>query len=865
MRRASLSLLLPFLGCAAAPAAPPPKPDPGCQSARHALDRAAEAQREGRLERARRTLAGAAAACPQLAPEAARLEREILDALSGDPDPAVHLARAQEAQHAGDSARAHLEHNRAGHAFETATGAKAEVVYLPNTEVTGEQRYSVLSWPDGPAARPIRLADRLFRQGNTVVRSRKKIAYLVEPNGARDIPLGPYETVHFSPDGKTILACRDDRRALFDARTGARLAESGFPCSGTPIFARPTRLVETSDHLHLTELPSLRRLAEIPIQSASSPVFDRASARLAFLEGSPIHDDAVTVTALDLASGRTLGVWRRPQPAPMHLAISPSGRKLLLVSETAEVIDVDSGARSSLGNRALYPFRKGTWDRNGWGDLITPPAGTGRVAALDDGRACVEQGGSPTLIPSRGGAVTEHCAIGEDGFARTGKIAQTPGMRWLTPAALTDHGRLTVAISADGKKAARVEVPTSDGAPSVAIADAATGRVIARIPLDRAPTSIAFSADGGSLLADLREFFESAPEVQRFDASTGKPISAPPPAPEPADPPRLEVSLDGSLLAVHDQTTLALTAFDLSAQKELFPPVPGVIRFVTGHGGITMVRRDPAGTRLTTYFDGAGDLAETVIPTDYAVSRVVMGKKRVAAFAHQVKNATGPREWIFVFDRQTTALARVALERTGASTPADVTLSPSGHLLALTRGGELEVYTMPRFGKRPWQKAKCRSVRFVSDEVLACDRDLLSIEELTPAGPLAASVVRKGASTRAGVTVRLRDSTTEIDLDLGATPWRASISADERVLFAEHGFVEAFAFGPSPSPRPERLARFAPLSGGGLAVFHARGEIELVGHARSTLDLACSYDGTLAPFEVCAEQRVVYNAAESAR
>lgn len=426
------------------------------------------------------------------------------------------LESARSAAVRGDleARRAHLR--LAERALERDTGARsAPFVITGRVELEpGLQRVSVI--PDaggsselvfaarrtGAAPEPVRLvASALLLGEGRALLSDGAVVRALDANGVKDAPVGSFrlpDVTLGAPGSRYAVACDAGGMHLVDRHTARVESELATRC-GTLRLVGDRRLLDYGEgSARVLELPSLRVLGSFEtFGPLADLVLDKSGARAALSEGDRFAD-TIVIRVIDLEHGRQLRAFERPQPAPTQIALSPDGRRLLLVDEQAEVVDVDTGARHALGGRAFYPFRPGSFARYGWSDLIDPPAGTGRVAVFDDGRACIEQGGTPVVVPRSEG---DHCWIGGDGAPERLRVRRSGGTRWVVPKRNEDTAQTTVRLAPDGTLLVVEAAPGPSGAQFLVGYDRSSGRERSRVrlaPSDR-PTLVGFDA-GAALI-----------------------------------------------------------------------------------------------------------------------------------------------------------------------------------------------------------------------------------------------------------------------------------------------------------------------------------------------------------------------------
>ncbi len=481
------------------------------------------------------------------------LSREIARRLGDGArlDPFAEIASARAASQP-ERAREHWD--RATRALELQTGSPARPVYLRLAPDAGGQSvrkaapipYSasakeVLFATRRGVHEPIRLvesSEELGAGGAVVTWSRGQARWL-QPELLTDPVLGtfPASGVAAGRRDRWLVACDGAGVHVFDARTGKPERQRALACPDKLIVASASRLLAVSDKVTVMDLPSLEPKGEIPIGYFEEWRLDPSGRTFVAVEGGR-YDDDVKVRAIDLESAAQILLLDRPQPAPLELALSPNGRKLLLVDESSTVVDLPTKRASSLGSRVFYPFRPGFFARNGWGDLYTPPARTGSIAVLDDGRACVEQGGTAGLLPH---SANEHCSIGPGGEALVGRARSTNKTRWVLPAKHSDHAQRTALVSPGGAKVFRLEQahlapkdcglePDSNGktppcppAQVVVVYDGKSGLEVARHAIG-APgeASLAYVSRDGATLGVIFDGSEhEAGELRELDLASG--------------------------------------------------------------------------------------------------------------------------------------------------------------------------------------------------------------------------------------------------------------------------------------------------------------------------------------------------------
>jgi len=582
---ALLSVLALGLGAcsAAGPTATPPATVGAadlCDAARATLASARAFREAGRLGRADDALE-ARPICAAVDTEARALALE-LDAALGDAgavDPLAELRLAREARdaHRDREARAHFA--RADRAYSARTGAAARVVALRPGPLDG--RLSGASplparggageiiWgrrTTGGALEPVRLVRVALQSdavdGAAVTFDTEDHARLVRAEGVVDPLLGTYapSAIQIAPTGRWIEACDREGARLFDGVTGARAGERRRDCDHTIAFASDTRALEVADAIEVVELPSLRVLKTLPKREYVDGMrTDRALTRLAYLDGSRMNDDEIDVVVIDLEYGDVVTTVHRKQPAPLDFALSPNGKHLLLVDEQVDVVDLDTRRTRPLGRAAFFPFRPGALVRGGYGDLFTPPAATGRVAALDDGRACIEQGGTPVLVPRTS---SEHCGVGVDGFARVGRVRGAGA--WVLPPKDLEGDLRTAIISDDGSRVVRLEAARPKGIDAVTY-DGATGALLTRttMPSDKSVSLSSFETGAARLHVEVGGSSQESGSLMSFDTQANRALPEVPPS-DDAAPPWRTVEVEGTRLTVKDEGTQATQTWDLA-------------------------------------------------------------------------------------------------------------------------------------------------------------------------------------------------------------------------------------------------------------------------------------------------------------
>jgi WD40 repeat protein len=224
----------------------------------------------------------------------------------------------------------------------------------------------------------------------------------------------------------------------------------------------------------------------------------------------------------DRASGALLARFEHRQHYHSALAFSPDGKHLLSGHETVLVWDLQTGRR-----RALW---KGELGR-GFARQIALSR-DGKTLAVYNLNFDLVQGGEKTRIslhdfPSgkeRGVIDLEWRRVAEVCFDARGRLIFGVGdeVRIWDTVRVREVGRLkagstvqALALSPDGKTAA-LQVGY-DGEAEVKLLDLGTGRAVATGAKGRAPSHLAFTADGKSVL-----FADSVGAVVSLDAKTGK-------------------------------------------------------------------------------------------------------------------------------------------------------------------------------------------------------------------------------------------------------------------------------------------------------------------------------------------------------
>jgi hypothetical protein len=415
-------------------------------------------------------VAGARAECEGDRRRAADLSSAIARRLGGTTtlDPFEEIEAAKRAGR-GAAAREHWD--RAANSLEQATGARGRPVYLRLDEpleegfrrsspapafLAGEVAIVAARGP-GAQVEAVRLVEDALALGKAeALIWADGTARWLAAGRTRDDLLGAFALDGVATNASPWLAaCDGGGLHLFDRREREMRNEVVRRCASKLVLGGEDRLVEIDDSIAVLELPSLNVLGTTPRGEGLAERWsvDRAGRTFALVEGGPL-DPEVVVRVFDLARGLQVASMRRAQPAPLQIAVSPNGRKIVLVDETIQVFDVASRRTTSLGNRAFHKLRPGIYAHAGWGDTFTPPAATDSVAALDDGRACIQQAGTATIVPR---SATDHCSIGEDHFARVGTVRSRGASTWVTPPASTEDSRSTVLVTPSGRDVLRVE------------------------------------------------------------------------------------------------------------------------------------------------------------------------------------------------------------------------------------------------------------------------------------------------------------------------------------------------------------------------------------------------------------------------
>lgn len=346
---------------------------------------------------------------------------------------------------------------------------------------------------------------------------------LIPPDRASLKALGPFDTLAFDNEGKYLFASNKDRGVLFDAATGAVIAERpGASLAHASFLSGGAKLLEQSDvAARLSELPSLRVL--IDAQAGFGHASDVDAKRLAYAHGDMGTDERPKLAVFDLDTGKQIADvplgsgWLE---AP-NIGFSPDGTKVGWAMGGVEVLDLRTKKWTVL-ERGEAPDH--------------PRYAPSRPYFTADGRhVCVVQEGSVRVLPSispRAGSRTQCFVRGSQAA-----LVDVPVGRTFTPVGSLRGLYYNInaeALSPDGRVAAIIEermpVKGAKKGPvpmQIALYDVASKKARLTIPLPARPPdvvftelSVSFSRDGQivSVVGNLEGVSGN------FSVSTGAPV-----------------------------------------------------------------------------------------------------------------------------------------------------------------------------------------------------------------------------------------------------------------------------------------------------------------------------------------------------
>ena len=758
--------------------------------------------------------------------------------------------------------------------YELATGVRAEALFVvPSTaKPEGNQAYGfpspgagyVLLGPGGPerwlgASLPFASAASLARV------DAEGVLWLVRRGEASDVRLGTYRQAALAADGSRLFACNDDEAVVLSLpgqdvvgrRTrGCAGDRARFAASGRVVFERagdddgPFGL---PDDL-LASTAELRPLYDGPIATGwnyEGHGVDESGARIWVHTASPVGQPAHhELRIIDTREARVL-------------ASSEAGWQAAVGFAT----DGEHAAAVTAGRLFLYDLAAGTVS-----DLGASPAAHSGVAFdahvpivpyfTRDGRVCVLRGSAWVLVDPQARARPAHdvCFPGPGG-ARVVPAPLTAGhVLAMDPAA--PGGAFPAALDPSGALVACVERPAGSpaGPHFVVIGDARSGAQLARHRLPRlgapgeAPNRLLFGSDLDVMYGTGLSTFP-LPTLPADDAHDDAPEEAAREVPEadwgwPVSDVYPEIwgidAVAGSRVFVPSTKALPARLYDLAS----------------GLVGSWQIEAGCGEGAIDGEVVATGTCERTGYPWHNAIRLLLPGGGEIARDLDDYAHHVALRGDVLVVDdgRKTLVLRRsgdaLELERTIDAGDEPLALSEGGTLLALAGREKLRVLSLSDGRELFSREPSCRKLRMLPGDVVQCDDALLSLAGEATSYRGAAPVLLSIDDDRHHARVARAEGVATIPWDPGGATYAAewSESADGRSVLVRHGYgvsLHALATG-------ERLVDWIAGEAGAVA-FVAGGVVELWGEPPE--QLACSFAGVLAPFEVCRERLEVPGAA----
>jgi WD40 repeat protein len=402
----------------------------------------------------------------------------------------------------------------------------------------------------------------------------------------------------FSPDGKTVLTGGADRAArLWDVKTGKPVGEPLMHEQKveTVIFSPDGKIIFTASHEGMAWLwdartgKPLAEPIEIKAGSSSHAVFSPDSKTL--LTGWQSNGARLW----EAGTGKPLGKFMEHLQT-RSVAFSPDGATVLTAAEdhTARLWDARTGEEARTGEAFGLPLRHDSGVEN----AVYSSDGKSVLTSCIDGRVrlwqiVMERPGGPPVEHRPVGPPLQHSAwVRTAVFSPDGKMILTAGREGVArlwevstgnavgPPLWHDEetGVTCAAFDSTGKTILTGTAP----AGVVQRWEVGTGKTIGpRLPHEGELLRIGFSEDGNAILTQARSG-DGGLAFHRWDAQTGKALTAPRQAQLPPDHSLVTSSPDGRMVLLGNQRTLRL--YDAQTMQPAGPSVPcdqgiGVIVF----------------------------------------------------------------------------------------------------------------------------------------------------------------------------------------------------------------------------------------------------------------------------------------------